>query len=1395
MAPNYNLLLPMKLDAFVFNEKVCDSEGPERAKIAPITQPNYTFLQIKEVQADILEHVDIHASAPANRNSRYTDIGKAIPRPNRLGVYIHWSLPRPLRSGVAATDKSDDKKERPENFDPSAPRYPAIPNRWLVIRHLDPARNPTVPFSNSHTGGIKEFKSWIIESDKTRNIDDIPITADLEVDVSPFITSYFKGSAADIKTEDQAEVFIGSCIEAANWDAEDKPKPGEHRVSLTAASSSNQLFIDYQYHCGNVFSMLDNFSYQDEHGQICYLEAAFAHYYVIGWHNDAEKDIMGTWSGEGATRADKLQKLRVDVEKAVPKDSETNIAEWLAGVGSARTLCHGAMYDVVWNKDELPTKIPADEVAKAMSTMPLSLGGSPMDAMLAYIGERDRSGVVEASMGALQTLHRAADDGVDAQIAATDEVDTSQYAHLDGGDHFFLPAQEGDKSGAPPSVDDQKAVRYLNCAQHLLDATNRRIKQLRWDMFSWWWKLVSDPDKRKDEQRAYEIQDEIETLEAMASELVIFIGQQMSSVTISAKKGVMEAFHQRNDPTLVVSNIEAGWPTDFNDALRARLDIQTVASNGPEPPSEAFVDKVHKDVRDTAQLLVKEFLWFKTPKPKTTYASGVVPLYHDGKHPSKPVDDKTNPWRDRWNDSQAWFPLYVEWEAEYVHQPFENWEFGQRPARAAATRKIAYMLKDSTGMGGSSAEKKDRRTLSGRSLILPQPTSAMRVHVERLFANMPLAELNSIVKPQERKELLKKLDEVAMLSLPLAGLTDHLTTRYQGSHVKPLVRQPGMEPVALREAIELLPPPPLGWNKPLALSMIKEESHLTPYGSLPTLVDSHVSGFKPVTHGKMRFTKINIIDKFGQVAHAIDPNAEESPPIFPSASQEYSMNDADHGTPAPPSKREYIQLPMAINQPSRLNAQFLVRDTEPGRISDSDNDNDNDNDNDSCWRPSTEFEKPIWGWVVINYVNNGLQFFLPDGTFYREVRSTAGTINWLPFGEPPTPSNNPQLDALINSLVSKKERLQAFKNMIMLALKNSVPTPNAYSQFMNSLVGRPLVLANMGWSLELSADSLKNESTLEEQKPENAPLDLGLLRGDGNSKKQYEFSLKLGDKERNHDGLIGYFLGKPSSSSKGRRNGDGDDTLGDLDVSKIYTHFADTGTPSDASFLTPIDSSPYPKLQAFWLDPKGYPPIRKGEEIDVLSNARRYEAERNQKLGEHLFGALFDPFAPITGYSAILPPRTLQLPSWVWETALKRITTFFHAGPLLVTEPIPQFNEDYRLKQSTYKADVKKSVEGAQLRIPALRAADWAWLQPYYEYVKDDAEKEPTGAGPEEGGGEEPHEPLKEKKQVYMSIEIGGVAGGNEAPGWRKGPLTAVEGFMQLKEPVEQGNDQKEPSN
>src|SRR3569833_2211767 len=113
--PKQAVLIPHKLDAFVFNRRVCDGEPPPKdpknpqvqptaAKIAPISQPNYTFLRLDRdfIQPDILNPVQLRNTWPAEFNTRFPDLGVDQPYAPRQGVNLHWTLPRLFRSSVVA---------------------------------------------------------------------------------------------------------------------------------------------------------------------------------------------------------------------------------------------------------------------------------------------------------------------------------------------------------------------------------------------------------------------------------------------------------------------------------------------------------------------------------------------------------------------------------------------------------------------------------------------------------------------------------------------------------------------------------------------------------------------------------------------------------------------------------------------------------------------------------------------------------------------------------------------------------------------------------------------------------------------------------------------------------------------------------------------------------------------------------------------------------------------------------------------------------------------------------------------------------------------------------------------------------------------------------------------
>ncbi|KAL7276585.1 hypothetical protein RUND412_000427 [Rhizina undulata] len=1334
-----NVIVPLKLDAFVFNPAVCSGKDIE-AKIAPITQPNYTFLRLDNsvVQNDILDHVDLHHTTPAQFNSRLTDLGTRKIRERRVGVYLHWMIPRAYRAGTASTDSvpnpqshrqkkgfrspRDDKK-----VDHSAPDFRSVPPRWLVIRRIDPK-------TISPAGApIPEVEAWVIESDRMQGIDELKLEVDLQVDVSPFVYP-----AKIINIEQQAEVFIGFKVDAKSW-TEDTTGKVKRVPQLSLLNSANHLFADYQPHNSNVFSMVDNFSYTDLDGSTKYLTSATASYYVLGWHSSDEEDLFYI-----PTEPDKPI-LQERLNACLMKFTDPNtpgVSKWLNSSDSARLLCHGAMYNVEWNATEKPKNVPADVHSKNLNgKMPVAVGTTPLDSLLAFIHAHVDSdtGIIkelEEDLIRIQSLLIAQDDGVESQREAADILYNHNYDRADCGTHFYFTGTGPNGNPTEPSDPEKKMLAELNQVQFALDLHARTVKRLRWDMFSWWWKYVSDSDKNNPVHGDYkkissDLTARLNKLLLCQTELEEKVESLRKEIP-QAKPGVLPSVYQQRDPTLLVGGIESGWPHDYLDKLNVRLDTQIITGTDPDPPPVGWnkfladiIPKLPPALQKSAGTLAGEFLLLRPDGPiKVPPKNEVFPLYHDqAKHTCGA------PWRDRWESTQPWFPLFLEWEAEYTHIPYEFWSLEERTSRQSTAKKLRYGIKDDIILNEKPHD--DQRTVSGRVLILPQPSFSLAAKIDQLFSTTPADILEKYLPEEKRRQLQDQLYKLSYLSSPLAGLTDHLLTLVQGSHIKPNKRPPGEKPQPIDAAVRA--GKSAGFDKP-QLELIDKESDLTPYGTLVQFLDGKFSAFKPATHGQFRFTKLNIIDKFGQAIHAIDPTPlpKGPPALYPCISEFYACqeipgtNEANTVIKDKPGFCEFVQLPPQINQFSRLNSAFVVHDeVQPGN---------------PYWRPVTEWENPIWGWIVVNYVEYGVQLFLPDGTFYREVRlggSTGVTSSpaWLPFDPPEKqPTNTAQLDRLIAKLANKTY-CQAFVDMINKALGNAPAAPNAYAQFLNTVVGKPLALVNMGWSLELAVDAYANQSTTNKTGPA-----IGLLPDDtAPHRPVYKFHVKLGDKDRVYDGLVGYFNTLPHPTEGN-----------ELDLDNLYTYFDSTLPPSPENPLRIIDKMDYPSFQPFFVKPDDTAP-------DKIINAR------NENLS--VYGVLIDPFTPVHGYSSFLPIETLTLPSWTWQTAMNKMTAFFHMGPLMVTADIPAYQEKYRLKSNYNLNNPNTVVPGSAVPIPALGIADWNWLQPYVEQTSSESGKEGDGA----------------ERIVYMPLGLGKL---DNRPKFEKAPYVAIEGYLQLKKPI-----------
>ena len=213
-----NLLLPIKLDAFILNSAVCDG-GKLDSKISPITQPNYTYLRIDEnaARTDVLPHVDLHLSSPSTKNPRITNLSTRQTLPGRQGVYLHWTIPK-LYRGASTSDDSSTAASGTTGAASDTNSFPLVPNRWMVVRrlHLD----------SYGTASISPIEAWVVESDRLFRIDELDSSVDLQTDVSPFMditaisldangkptlrTDPKNDPLSNVSIADQAEMFIGT---------------------------------------------------------------------------------------------------------------------------------------------------------------------------------------------------------------------------------------------------------------------------------------------------------------------------------------------------------------------------------------------------------------------------------------------------------------------------------------------------------------------------------------------------------------------------------------------------------------------------------------------------------------------------------------------------------------------------------------------------------------------------------------------------------------------------------------------------------------------------------------------------------------------------------------------------------------------------------------------------------------------------------------------------------------------------------------------------------------------------------------------------------------------------------------------------------------------------------
>lgn len=771
------------------------------SKICPLTQPNYLFLRFKGglIENDVLSHHDLHAASPGALNSRVTNLGSNTPHRNRMGVYLHWVLPRVYRTGTAAAGSAtgaQGARKKAQGFEPdlqsdasdqtafASPEFRSAPNRWMVIRRLE----------DSTSTPLDEFQAWVLESDRLRNINDKDFPHGVEVDVAPFINP---DSTAGYQMEGQSEEFLGYREDTKTWkENQDDSSEAPRRAKLSLLTSSNNFFADYQPHNSNVFSMLDNFAYPNpdpnHKDQTLYLDKAKASYYLVGWHSSNNTDALDPFNIQNTavetTKGERLKACLMGLAGPSPPAKNSPEGLWsdapMTSGSPTRVVCHGAMYNVPWDVDDAPTHVPADDIGK-VAPRNVAIGTTTLDALLVYVRSQVEPPLklntdpivptiakIEQDLLKIQSLLLKQEDSVDPQLETEDSLHEGHFAKSDGRIHWHLagttpplsPSLRVAEDHDPlPKPDTNTLLDIVNACQTVLDICQRHSITLQWQVFAEWWNFVANPQTAlsdaKDPENPTNVTNKVQYImdrllalqtrgtadPARIANLTAQREKIRSSMPVLTEKGAAGKLFIHKDPTVFVAGIESASPPNFvSSNMQVRLDNQIITTMSRGSLTWSNLDKFRAslastlpvDIQSTVNKLIAE--WDLLQYPTTP------PLV-----PPKPVADQVFPTFHDVNglglrtslgnfaDTQAWFPLFIKWEVTYYHIPFSAWTLEERSSQTGQIMPRYRIRKDVWLQDPKSDCKENHRSVLGRMLLLPQPTHSSAENVKQILYNIP----------------------------------------------------------------------------------------------------------------------------------------------------------------------------------------------------------------------------------------------------------------------------------------------------------------------------------------------------------------------------------------------------------------------------------------------------------------------------------------------------------------------------------------------------------------------------------------------------------------------------------------------------------------------------------
>lgn len=1186
------LFVPIELDVLLANTALIDRDDFQRWK--------YSYVNLNDDSFSSPE--------PDAIGTGYDDRVKE-------GAYLHWTLPRSLRT--ARQGSSSD--------------FPLIPNRWLIVR------------IHREAGKDNASKVWVVESDCPSSdanhasyflVEDA-VVASWKKSAQP---DRKKAKPVKISTEVNTGAYtvnLGKAFDQTGW-KEQAPSP----MFLTAVAPGNIEFSAYMPFNEGILSFYDDLS---DAPVSCTLS-----YFVTGWYSDPGKDIIATGPGGftgGTTSAEVLTALNWTVAQD-------------AGPGTIdKSLYTGMAFELVWEKNGESPPAPDQLVnTGAAKNLTVAVANTGVDAFSTLAGAQPDVVDGYSPAKAIELLRAFQYDmlpllnQVNGEALLDEKVRQQWFNSKPGGTRWTITADDSNPGSNAPEVKltpaEQAWLLQLNIDQNALDEALEKLYSLQWELNAVWWKYgfvtankdifppgypgfklkdlepFLDPTLDPENSKAYlsRVLAQLATVDGLLAKVpqpVTVTGVNardafLKGVAAFAKgKGIgagkslkaiaQPRYWQSNNPNVLISGVEPDKAADPDNALTVRLNTQNITgftvdsklitastigsvipslTNGAALPAavqELYQEFFLLDPANAAQIAGKTGLdkssiqQVMTPHLKADYI-GTLPT------------NSLALWEQKWN------PLYLEWEVYYTPIPFE---WIAKPGNGKRTRNwtfdgTGYRLK--TDVSGAD----NPESFGGRSLLSP--------HTQFTFGDRLKKFVDQYCKDgDELKELYKNIktaDNWKFLSQELVHFNEMLTQRDARAFRRPTVETFSKD----------------GKDIPFAKVIgYPDNTSNPPYDTPPSrqglvntiprvkIAESSDYPFHGIRSGQFYFNRLIVYDKFGRILKLIAPQDQgglHDAANFPLV-RDAAMNVTTNLTP---DIQAPAQLPPRILQPARLD-MLLVDQKDSSKI-----------------LGLAEDVNPVCGWVIANHLDQSLLICGPDGKNMGEIlliqESGKSRAKWFP---PPHGSittvaqitaQTPQLGAFVTAAQGKtKAEFQALLGAIDSTLWTTDPLGDRTDKNMSVLIGRPLALVRLSLQFALDGTPLAPCDWPTPVKPPKIDKHIP----DFTTSK---FSIRFGDQAARDDGVIGYF------------------------TNQDYATFN--------SVVKPLGGHTYIKE----IGPLGG---EDGNYINLPFDGKTKE----------ILTLLVDPRASIHATTGILPVKELTVPPQFVDKPLADMEATFRVGPLL----------------------------------------------------------------------------------------------------------------------------------